>query len=117
MLVKSASWKRLLRNGANVNARIDGWGRTPLMLAAQNGHTQSVKLLISRGAYINAKLWGTTALMDAAEAGHIEVVRVLLSSGADVNAKSRDGKTALLRAVSKGQSEIVQLLQRAGDKE
>ena len=38
----------LLKNGASVNAN-DSQGRTALMVAAQNGYTGIVKLLLRRG--------------------------------------------------------------------
>ena len=46
--------KRLLNEGADVNARNqDGW--TSLMMAALGGHLEVAKLLIDKGADVNAK--------------------------------------------------------------
>jgi ankyrin repeat protein len=60
---------------------------TALHLAASNGHTAIVMLLLQNGAQINAMdERGRTALHCAGEAGHIDVVRLLLGqSGVHVN--------------------------------
>ena len=39
----------LLKNGANVNARLND-GQTPLSLAKKNGHARMVELLKANGA-------------------------------------------------------------------
>ncbi len=92
---------------------------TPLMVAASNGCADVVRVLISAGANVNARLAdripitdGTTALMMAT--AHPEVVRLLLANGADVNAKTKTGDTALSEAAGDGQPETVRLLLAAG---
>ncbi len=52
-----------------------------------------------------------------AVSGQTEIVRALLDVGTDVNAKVNDGQTALMRAERNRQSEIVELLKKAGAKE
>jgi ankyrin repeat protein len=61
---------------------------TALMFAAQNGHLEISKLLIDRGADVNAKYDGWTALMFASKKGYREVVKTLLEKGADYKIKS-----------------------------
>jgi ankyrin repeat protein len=71
----------LLKYGADPNKRIFGW--TPLHIVAKRGHTYMAKMLIDRGADINAtKNDGMTPLHLAALNGNIQVVILLLKHGA-----------------------------------
>jgi ankyrin repeat protein len=60
------------------------------MMAARTGKAAAVKVLLDRGAQVNAKeTWGgTTALMWAVSEKHPDVAKMLIDRGADVNAKS-----------------------------
>ncbi len=63
-------------------------GRTPLHLAALQGHMQLVKLLEAARADVNAKdEHGMTPLHKAAVQGHTQTVSELLAHGARVDAK------------------------------
>ena len=58
-------------------------GRSPLTMAAANGHAEIVRLMVERGAPVNVRdLNGETPLMAAQNNGHEEVVRVLRELGA-----------------------------------
>jgi ankyrin repeat protein len=105
-----AQVERLLQNGADVNLRDRRGGATPLMYAAALGSLDTMKLLIEKGADVNARsTGGTTALMWAAT--DLAKVRLLVDRGADVNAVSERGRTALfLSAMSDQSAEIVRLL-------
>jgi uncharacterized protein len=100
--------ERLLREGANVNARELGDGATPLIVATQRENVSLVRLLLSRGANVNAKDdRGQTALMYVAKD---EIARLLIQRGADINEKGDEGMTMLGRAASEGRLDIVRLL-------
>ena len=88
-----------------------------LVWAADEGHTEVVRLLLSKGADINATdLMGQrTALMFAAQKGSKEIVDLLLKApGVDVNAKTKDGSSAFWCARRHGHSDIVELLIQHG---
>ena len=109
--------ERLLRDGANVNARFKD-GFTALMMASLTNRPAIVKLLLDKGADVNARTsHGVTALMLASGKGAIEIVRLLLESGADVNAKESSGWTALTHATKNGHDNMRALLLKHGAKE
>ncbi|MDF2966103.1 MAG: Pfs, and Ankyrin domain protein [Rickettsiaceae bacterium] len=85
-------------------------GPNSLILAAQNGHTGIVKLLLSKIKDVNKAMNdGTTPLMKAAQNGHIEIVELLIAKGADVN-KGTDGGSSLTLAISYGHTNVVKAL-------
>ena len=90
-------------------------GHTALMVAALEGRTRDVKVLLDRRADVNAKdKDGRTALMFAVINSHQETVEMLLDRGADVNAQAKDGATALILAAIVGSAEIVKKLLNKG---
>src|SRR4051794_11213601 len=71
----------------------DRRGNTPLLYAAGFGSTSAMRVLIERGADVNARnSFDATPLIWAA--ANLEKVRLLVDRGADVNAKTRQGRTA-----------------------
>jgi len=79
--------RRLLGNGANVNAA-DSDGETVLMRAAAQGYAAVVQQLLDKGADVNAQThYGYTALLFAAENGHTDCVSKLLDQGANIDAQ------------------------------
>ncbi|KAF2135963.1 uncharacterized protein K452DRAFT_322730 [Aplosporella prunicola CBS 121167] len=65
---------------------------TPLNSAANNGHLETVKLLLEKGADLSvSNNDGWTPLNSAADSGHLEIVKFLLEKGADLSVSSNDG--------------------------
>ena len=82
-------------------------------IASGKGQTKTMKALISKGAYVKAKVdlaQGKTVLMMAAMAGYTENVKLLLDACDDVNAKDSEGWTSLMYAPQKGYTETVKAL-------
>ena len=97
----------LLDGGANIDARSDGDGTTPLLIAAINGHFDLARLLLARGADPNvASDAGATALYAAINlqwapksryaqprnhefqnTTYLDLMEALLEAGADPNAR------------------------------
>lgn len=110
--------KWVLERGVDVNTRDKNAKEcTPMMLAALKGHVDIVKMLIAKGADMEARNeTGLTALMYAASNGHKDVVETLISNKADVDAKDNGRATALMYAAGKGYTDIVHLLiENGGD--
>ena len=85
----------LLDRKPDVNAEIVLMTVPRLCVAAQNGHTVVVKLLLYYRADVNAsRHTGATPLHISSWKGHTEVVKLLLDHKADVNASGTyDGST------------------------
>jgi ankyrin repeat protein len=95
------------------------WGEEPdppLHVAAQHGHLGVVKLLVQRGAGVDATGFGeTTALHKAATGGHEDVVIFLLEHGAEANSRDVANCTPLMCASMEGHMRVAQvILERTG---
>jgi len=90
----SSVMRMLDMKSIDVEAREGGRenGDTCLLAAAEYGHLEICRLLIDKGADIEAKGWeGMTPLHYAAANGHIEIARLLCDHGADIEARSYSG--------------------------
>ncbi|RMG24598.1 MAG: hypothetical protein D6724_05735 [Armatimonadetes bacterium] len=102
---------------------------TPLMLAAQFGRPEIVRILLEGGADVNQadSVYGRTALHEAAVGGSLfrlhpfskeyteeaqtETVRILLERGANKDLRDKDGNTALDLAKKANATNVVRLLE------
>jgi ankyrin repeat protein len=99
-----------------VNAK-NSHGYTALMIAAVNGHSSMVELLLDHGAEIHVRSsYGASsnALWKASETGQEHIVKLLLDKKADVNAKDSRSDPALTLASRAGHNQIVELLLSSG---
>ncbi|XP_030843260.1 ankyrin repeat domain-containing protein 50-like [Strongylocentrotus purpuratus] len=81
--------------GVDVNCT-DIFGRTPLHIASENGHLQTVKCLTHHGAKVNvidANL--QTSVHLCSKKGHLHVIELLVNEGAYIEIDDKDGFTAL----------------------
>ncbi len=110
-----AQLKALLNQPASAGVA-DSRGITALMYAAEVGSVDAMRLLIERGADVNAQnAFGSTALMwsvsDPAK------VRLLLDHRAEVNTAAKSGRTALIVAgFTNPSAEVARLLLAKGAK-
>ena len=132
---RSETVRLLIMGGIDVNAKLKTDGSTALAWAAYLGDVDLVRLVLDKGANVDARLTdGGTALMCAITSclggeipkksrngskpapevslasRRIEVAKLLLDRKADVNAKRADGTTALMWAMILGQTDMVKLL-------
>jgi ankyrin repeat protein len=78
LLGKAEVIDSLTNYGASVYARMEGDNRTPLMIAAENGHTEAVTLLLEIGASrYTTDGEGRTAAKLAEDAGHSEIAAMI----------------------------------------
>ena len=99
----------------NVNA-MDADGRTALMFASFNGHSDIVLKLIEKGTVVDRRdLMGRTALLYAATGPFPETVSILLDKGAQPNVVDSDEHfSPLMHAAAEGHLSVVKILLKAG---
>ena len=100
-----------VNDGAHIDA-LDADGRTALMYAAFNGHTECVRWLLEREAAVGAReSVGRTALMFASSGPFPETAKLLLDFGSNPNdADEYEGWTPLMFAAAEGQLEVIRAL-------
>ncbi len=112
--------KNLIYAGFNVNTK-DGNDYTALHVAVEHGNIEIVRLLLKKGANVNAKTnyKKTPILMleesfDDEESSTIEILRLLISKGAEVNAQTEEKETVLMMACDGEDFKAVKILLEAG---
>jgi len=124
----------LLKEGATVDARESWGGQTPLMWASARRHPEMMRLLIAKGADVNARSidrnyqrhvtaegrpksldsGGFTPLLYAARENCIACVDVLLENRADIDLPDPDGVSPLLVAIMNANWDLARHLIKAG---
>lgn len=101
-----------LYSAVDMHTLVTSFGRPELPRAVTEGSVGAAKMLIARGANVNAPLKtkvlkrtyqagdgrlaeGATPLMRAAKAGDVVMMRVLIAAGADLDRTNAAGETAL----------------------
>ena len=92
--------KALIDAGANMNVRDDMYGETALIIAAQFGYRETVRL-------------NTNSFIEHAYT-YVDQHRVLIEEGADLNLRDDDGYTALFWAQEYNYRRIVKMLKKHG---
>jgi len=102
----------LLEHHADVNSSDKNVGYTALHWASMYGQAAIARVLLAKGADVNAKKWDDqTPLHWASNDG---VTRVLLEYGADPNARDSDNHTPLHRAMRRESAEAARVLLENG---
>ena len=112
----AASVRELIGQGVDVN-ELDAAGDAPLVMAAYNGHTEIVRLLLEAGADVSAvdPQMKATALHAAAYAGRTAAAKLLIAHHIDIDKQGPyNGYTALHDAVWQNHVETAEALIEAG---
>ena len=108
--------KQLIQQGVNVS-ELDASQDSPLIMAAYQGHTEIVRLLLEAGADVAAVDPGmkATALHAAAYAGNTDAAKLLIQYHVDVNKQGPyNGYTALHDAIWQGNEETARVIIESG---
>ncbi len=109
--------KKYLDSGVGANDLYFAW--SALQIAANQGKIEVIKLLLDKGADINARhpITKLTAFHLAAYENFPEVVKFLAARGADVNLKMRADVSIIRGIRDTGNTKMVELLTSLGVKD
>lgn len=110
----------IIQHGGNINAPVSAnlsdtrrpnQGFTPLHFAAENGQIETARLMLEKGANVNAAASdGQTPLTLAIQHQHGDTARLLIEHGAQVEGSEQHGPTPLLLAAQAEDVETMRLL-------
>ena len=111
----SIAVQSFLRRGVRINMPGPLHKSTPLHWAAGAGKVNTMEVLISLGANVDALSDGNaTPLHQAVLRKRLEAVKLLIRSNADLNRQNKSGHTPLDYATANGWTDLKALLQAAG---
>ena len=109
--------RRLIEQGADVNAADACWFRSVLSWAANNARIETIKFLLAQGARpdsldaLHAAAWGGSARGQRQEREYAETLRLLVEAGADPNDRRHcNGRTPLAVALESGNMGAIEFL-------
>jgi hypothetical protein len=96
---------------AYLESQIDEEQITPLQAAVRAGEFEIVKLIVNKGARLDAKNgFGSTALHEAIRCYQLDMVRFLIDQGASLEISNKGSYTPLHYAIASRQLDVVKLL-------
>ena len=106
----------MLSKGLDIDSRGETLGLTPLMVSIIFGKLEAAKYLLEKGADESLKSTpGKISLLSIASgAGSIAAIEMLLSHGCNIDSRDGGGDTALMRAATLGNTEVVEYLLAQG---
>ena len=99
--------------GFSLDAPLDDYGQTALIIAAGHGHLPAVRALLRHGASPNlAAHGGVTAASAAAAQGHAELLSALADAGADLSVCGSEGLAPIEYVLRRARPAIAQSVTR-----
>ncbi|XP_062974220.1 CARD- and ANK-domain containing inflammasome adapter protein-like [Elgaria multicarinata webbii] len=104
----------LIERGTDINATNE-MQYTPLLVACEQGKTESAKVLIEKGANLKDKTPNSnSALHLAVQAGAFSITKMLLHKGMDPNVTGQGGQTPLYVAALHNKGALIDILIEGG---
>jgi len=104
----------LLEQSAELLQGRNEWGHTPLHQAISRSREDMIKLLIEKGADVNAPNKRGEGPLWSWYGNKLSICETLLAGGADINAKTKTGWTLLHKMAANGRPEAFKLLVSKG---
>lgn len=106
----------LITMGADTNKAGDACDacESPLHAAIAEGHLDVAKLLINKGANVNARNMSQKTPLHflASSMDDRELAELMIAKGADINARDKDGSTPLAYAIGNGHGAVAEVLRQ-----